>query len=218
MADTRSCAQCGIVFEPRREHVRFCSCECRTAWNRANDTDPAAEESALEWSVTAMREVTARLRNSIAPDQPQGLAVIGEAVWWVTIVDATMIRHNPELYDVVLASHRTPERRRIEGTLGGLRFVRNWMGVDVDGSDFTKSAVDHSGERVSGWTWRSMPQPDFSAMPPRGREWAQSRYQAYQDHLAGRTIGEAFGRASAFLDLAATKVASAAEAAGLAVG
>jgi hypothetical protein len=218
MADTRSCVQCGVVFEPRREHVRFCSCECRTAWNRANDTDPAAEESALEWSVTAMREVTARLPNCTVQDQPQGFAVIGEAVWWVTIVDATMVRHNPDLYDAVLASYRPGERRRIEGTLGGLRFVRNWMGVDVHGADFIQAAVDHPGERVSGWSWRSMPEPDFSSMPPRGREWAHSRYQAYEDHLAGRTIGEVFGRAAAFLDRAAAKAASAAEAAQLAAG
>jgi hypothetical protein len=35
-----------------------------------------------------------------------------------------------------------------------------------------------------------------------------TRYLAYQAHLAGRTIGEVFGRAAAFLELAAVNTPS----------
>ena len=90
MAENRNCEQCGIRFTPRREHARFCSVRCRVAWNRENRTDPAADMSALEWSVIAMRDVTGRLPRCRAWDRPRAFAVIGEAVWWVTIVDATL--------------------------------------------------------------------------------------------------------------------------------
>jgi hypothetical protein len=35
-----------------------------------------------------------------------------------------------------------------------------------------------------------------------------TRYRAYDAHLAGHTIGEVFGRAAAFLDLAAAEAAA----------
>jgi hypothetical protein len=38
-------------------------------------------------------------------------AVIGEAVWWVTIVDATLVRHHPDIYDNVMASQAPAQRR-----------------------------------------------------------------------------------------------------------
>ena len=37
-------------------------------------------------------------------DLPQALAVISEAVWWVTMVDATVVRYYPDAYDRVLAA------------------------------------------------------------------------------------------------------------------
>jgi hypothetical protein len=182
-------------------------------WNKANKTDPGAEESALEWSVSAMRDVTARLPWCDADDRPRAFAVIGEAVWWVTIVDATMIRHHLEVYDDLLASHSLTERRLIEGTLGGLRFVRNRMGVDVNRVDFVAAVESrHSANnRITEWAWQPVPEPAFTARSPQGREWEKSRYQAYQDHLAGRTVGEVFGGAAAFLNLAAAKALSAAD-------
>jgi hypothetical protein len=208
MTDTRSCAQCHAPFVPRREHARFCSARCRTAWNRANQTDLAAEKSALEWSVTAMREVTERLPETGAEDPQKAFAVIGEAVWWVTIVDATMIRHHQETYDAVLTAQTAGERRRIEGTLGGLRFVRNRMAAEDGQGAFVGSAVSRLGtpgadDRVADWTWRSMPEPPLRSLPRRGREWERTRHQAYQDFLAGRTMAEVFGRAAVFLSLAA---------------
>ncbi len=90
--------------------------------------DPAGEVSALLWSITAMSDATERLSRVRALDRPRAFAVIGEAVWWVTIVNATLVRHHPEAYDRVMAGQAPEERALIEGTLAGLRFVRNRMG------------------------------------------------------------------------------------------
>ena len=103
MADTKICEQCGTSFAPRREHARFCSARCRVAWNRHNASDPPAETGALGWSITAMRETTGRLLRATDWDRANGFAVISEAVWWVTMVDATLMRYHPDIYSRVLA-------------------------------------------------------------------------------------------------------------------
>ena len=41
----------------------------------------------------------------------------------------------------------------------------------------------------------------MATLPPRGQEWELSRYQAYQDLLAGHSVGETFGRTADFHDL-----------------
>ena len=83
-----------------------------------------------------MRDTADRLLRARALDAPHGFAAISEAVRWITLVDATLVRYHPDVYDTVLAGHREAERRVIEGTFGGLRFVRNWMGYHLDHSDF----------------------------------------------------------------------------------
>ena len=45
-------------------------------------------------------------------------------------------------------------------------------------------------------------------LPPRAQAWGMTRYQAYQDRLAGRTIGEIFRLAAAFLTLTAANAGS----------
>ena len=102
MADRRLCEQCGTPFVPRREHARFCCVPCRVAWNRGHVGDSVAGASALQWSITAMSETARRLPRAGAWDRSQAFGVIGEAVWWVTIVDATLVRHHPAEYDRVL--------------------------------------------------------------------------------------------------------------------
>jgi hypothetical protein len=206
MADTRICEQCGTVFAPRREHARFCSARCRVAWNREKMSDPAVEVNALAWSITAMNDTAERLPRVRAWDRPRAFAVIGEAVWWVTIVDATLVRHHPEAYDAVLAGQTAVERALIEGTLAGLRFVRNRMGHEVDHVDFIHPQASRPGPgdgRITAWTWKSVPEPALASLPPRGQAWEMTRYQAYQARLAGHTIGETFARAAAFLKLTA---------------
>jgi hypothetical protein len=234
MADTRRCERCGREFEPKREHARFCSARCRVAWNRENwsqankdqqkwGSENWADEvrgprgtgiSALSWSISAMRDTTERLGRVRAGDRAQAFAVIGEAVWWVTIVDATLVRYYPDDYDAVLAGLPAAQRRETETTFGGLRFVRNRMGYYADQADFIEPRAEkprvgeHRADERGGsdapiteWAWRSMPAPAVDDLPARGQEWELSRYQAYEDLLAGHTIGETFSRTSAFLDL-----------------
>ncbi|HEY4853456.1 MAG TPA: hypothetical protein VII22_21935 [Streptosporangiaceae bacterium] len=211
MADTRNCEQCCAVFAPRREHARFCSARCRVAWNRGHMFDPAVEVNALQWSITAMHDATERLPRVRPWDRPRAFAVIGEAVWWVTIVDGTLVRHHPEAYDDVMAAQTAAERRLIEGTLAGLRFVRNRMGHEVDHVDFVQPEAGRPGTdggRITAWAWKSVPEPTLAPLPPRGQAWEMTRYRAYEVHLASHTIGETFGRVTAFLKLAAAKAAS----------
>jgi endogenous inhibitor of DNA gyrase (YacG/DUF329 family) len=209
MAEVRACEQCGTPFVPRREHGRFCSSRCRVAWNRGRSKYPPDEASALDWSFAAMVETIDRLPRVKAWDGARAITVIGEAVWWVTIVDATMVRYHPDAYDQVLAAAR--DRHVIEQTLAGLRFVRNHMGHDVDHVDFVRAA---SGRRSSArgqtgsWTWRRLPCPALGTLPPRAQEWELDRYQAYQQRLADRPVAAAFGRASGFLAEAAAAAAA----------
>jgi hypothetical protein len=173
--------------------------------------DPAVEVNALQWSITAMRDATERLPRVRPWDRPRAFAVIGEAVWWVTIVDGTLVRHHPEAYDDVVAAQTAAERRLIEGTLAGLRFVRNRMGHEVDHVDFVQPEAGRPGTDdgpITAWTWKSVPEPTLAPLPPRGQAWEMTRYRAYEVHLASHTIGETFGRVTAFLKLAAAKAAS----------
>jgi len=143
--------------------------------------------------------------------------VIGEAVWWVTIVDATLVRYYPDDYDTALAGLPAARRRATETTLGGLRFVRNRMGYYADHADFIQPCDDAQGGReapITEWTWRSLPEPAVDTLPPRGQEWELSRYQAYQDVLAGQQVGVTFGRTSDFHDLVVRNVRAADAAAG----
>ena len=215
MTDTRPCELCGTVFTPRREHARFCSARCRLAWHGENPGDRAAEMSALSWSVAAMCEATGRLARVRAWDRARAAWAVADAVWWVTIVDATLVRYHPEDYDGVLADQAPAERRVTEDTLAGLRFVRNQMGGAVDQADFIApgtSPLDPGERGITAWTWKPLPEPALASLPPRGQAWELTRYRAYQAQLAGHTIGDTFGQAAAFLKLAVAKAASVAEA------
>ena len=170
---------------------------------------PPGEASALDWSFAAMVETIDRLPRVKAWDGARAITVIGEAVWWVTIVDATMVRYHPDAYDQVLGG--APDRQEIEQTLGGLRFVRNHMGHDIDHVDFVRAAARHRGSaaaKLAIWTWRRLPCPTLDAMRPRAQEWELDRYQAYQERLADRPVGEAFGLARGFLAQAAAAAAA----------
>lgn len=204
MADTRSCEQCGTSFVPMREHARFCSAGCRVAWNRQAENDQAAEECALGWSGAAMREATQRLLLDQVPGNQHGYVLISESVWWVTIVDATLVRYHPDSYDALLAAQPAAAQPLIEGTLSGLRFVRNQMGYYTDHAEFIQLPDGLDGRRgpVSGWTWRPLPAPEVASLSPLRQQWEMARYRGYQAHLADRTMGEVFGRAASFLTLA----------------
>jgi hypothetical protein len=207
MADLRHCDHCGAMFAPRREHARFCSGRCRVAWNREMPGEPVAAHSALQWSVTAMNDTARRLPGMTACDQPGAFAVIAEMVWQVTIVDATLVRYHPDGYDDVMAGQPPAERRRIEGALAGLRFVRNRMRYEAGHDGFIglpAGGLGPGSTPVTAWAWKPVPEPKLSPLLARGRTWEMTRYQAYQAYLAARTVGEIFGRATDFLNLTAS--------------
>lgn len=206
MADTRNCEQCDVVFAPRREHARFCSARCRVAWNRHHASDTPADTGALDWALTAMRDTAGRLLQADGWDRADGFAVISEAVWWVTMVDATLVRYRPDVYGGLLAARPPAGRRVTEDTFAGLRFVRNQMGYDAGHAEFVQPLDQGSGAdgpRVAAWTWRSVREPALMTLTPRGREWELTRYRAYQARLAGHPVGETFTLATAFLGLVA---------------
>lgn len=211
MADTRTCEQCGTVFTPRREHARFCSVRCRITWNRQHAGSLAASQDTLDWAITAMRDTASRLLQARGWNQPDTFAVITETVWWVTLVDATIVRYHPAARSRALARHSTAERAIIENTFGGLRFVRNQLGYGVGPYDFIQAYPGNSREpaaRVAAWTWKPVPAPEFPALPPQGQQWETTRYHSYQAQLVGHPIGVTFTRATSFIQLATLQFAS----------
>jgi anti-sigma B factor antagonist len=172
--------------------------------------DPPVELSSLPSAIAAMSEVTARLPTVKVGDQAGALAAIGEAVWWITVVDATLVRHHPDVYDAVLAAQAPAERPRIKPTMAGLRFARSWVGRGTGLEEAIQTGGQDAGvRRITQWTWRPVCEPALAPFPPRGQAWELARYQAYQAHLAGRTIGETVGRAVTFLTLTGANTASA---------
>ena len=121
------------------------------------------------------------------------------------MVDATLVRHHPEVYDTVMAAHAPAGRRLIVEALAGLRFVRSQIsrGVPVGG------AIDPGTgtRRITCWRWKSVPAPAVGGLPPRAQGWELARYRAYQARLAGHTIGQTFGHAVAFLTLTGAQTA-----------
>jgi hypothetical protein len=140
-----------------------------------------------------------------APDLRHAAIAVSEATWWVTLVDATLVRYFPGGYDAVLDAQPAPGRAEIEHTLAGLRYVRNQMGVHLDPDEFLRAAAanGNAGEAAPAWTWSPLPEPVTQELSPRGEEWERSRYRAYQDWLAGRAITHTFALAAGFLRMAA---------------
>ena len=204
--ESRRCEQCGAVFVPVREHARFCTSDCRAAWNRGHLGDPAVEASALTWSIAAMSEATARLPVVKVRDQRQAFAAIGEAVWWITMIDATLVRHHPGTYDTVMAARTPAERLRIAETLAGLRFVRNWISRAAGLDEVVETGA--STGPVTRWTWKPVPEPALGWLPARAQAWERARYRAYQARLARHTLGKTFGQAVTFLTLTGGGAAS----------
>ena len=134
------------------------------------------------WAITAMGDTTGRLPRVRTADGPR------------------------DIYDNVMASQAPAQRRLVEGTLTGLRFVRNRIGNEADLGEFIEAGGAGPGgrqRRITSWTWKPLPDPALGSLPPRGQAWEITRYRAYQAHLAGHPIGETFGRAAEFLKLAA---------------
>lgn len=199
MSDERACEQCGTRFTPRREHARFCSARCRVAWNRADHAHPAAGDSALAWAISAMADATDRMPRVAALDRARAFAVVSEAVWWVTIVDANLVRYHPDSYDSELTRLSSAERTQIEETLAGLRFVRNQLGHGLDHGDLISAGGRTTASPEREWIWNRLAEPPGAGLSPRGRSWEMNRHRAYQSRLAGRPVDDTFATAATFL-------------------
>jgi hypothetical protein len=199
MDEVRDCAQCGTAFAPQREHARFCAARCRMAWNREHAGVAGAPAVAIEWSVVAMAETADRFAAAaLLLDLRRTAAAVVETVWWVTLVDATLVRYHPVTYEKALAS-KDVRRRKTEGALEGLRYVRNQLGYGVRAESLICHALGDTG-----WTWQPLPVPDLGELEPSAREWELSRYRAYQSRLAGRDVPRTFTRCAEFLTYAAS--------------
>ena len=168
------------------------------AWNHEHAGVAAAPPVAIDWSVTAMTEAAGRLATAWAWELPRLAAAVGETVWWVTLVDATLVRYHPRDYETALAS-KAVRRRKTEETLEGLRYVRNQLGRSVNPAEFVRPAADDG----TAWEWNPLPEPGLGALTPRARQWELSRYRAYQARLAGHDITRTFARCTEFLAQAA---------------
>ena len=116
------------------------------------------------------------------------------------MVDATLVRYHTRDYERALAD-KDVRRRKTEGTLAGLRYVRNQLGKSVEPAEFVRPAVGDDG--AGGWTWRPLPEPGLETLTPRARQWELNRYHAYQERLAERDIARTFARCTEFLAQAA---------------
>ena len=96
-----------------------------------------------------MRDTAGGLLQADGWDRADGFAVISEAVWWVTMVDATLVRYRPDVYGGLLADPDPAGRRVTEDTFAGLRFVRNQMGYNAGHAEFVQP-LDQGGQERTG--------------------------------------------------------------------
>jgi hypothetical protein len=190
--------------------------------------------AALDWSLTAMTEATARVaRSRLSGAGTAGAHVavaVSEAVWWVTIVDATLVRYHPDCYDATVEALPPGQQEEIEQTLAGLRFVRNQIGIHLDPSEFVCARPDPGKRRPGGHVpgssdrraavlaWNLVAPPEDGDLSPSGQEWERGRYQAYTERLAGQGVARTFALAARFLQHAAASATAAAAADGPAAG
>jgi hypothetical protein len=152
-----------------------------------------------------MTETIQRLPAVARWDRSRAFTAISEAVWQVTLVDATLVRHHLDTYDFIMARQDPAQRLRTEQTMAGLRFVRNHIGSEASLAGFLRrGGTGAGGGRLAGWSWRPAPEPALTSLAPRGRTWELARYRAYQEYLAGQPVGRTLGWAAEFLNLAAT--------------
>jgi hypothetical protein len=155
----------------------------------------------LRWSVSAMNGSIGRLYKATGTDLPEALAIVTEAVWWVTLVEASIQRSSQAAYNHTLLSLGSADRRATEGTFIGLRFIRNWLGAHADPANFIQPEHDDDGSEapVAAWTWTLLPTPELGTVSPRDRHADAVRYRDYCTYLARKPIGETMTSAVTFL-------------------
>lgn len=153
------------------------------------------DSTALDWSVVAMHDATDSVNRIRAPELGEAFAAIGEAVWWITLVDDNIrARHGKAYRRAARATVPDPTQ-----TMRGLRSVRNRICHEVEVVEFIVnigSRPDRGDGRISAWAWQSVP-PPLSRAP---RDVAG--HAAYETVLVSQNILYTFGLATGFLDLA----------------
>lgn len=79
-----------------------CGCDLRLMMPDPKPA-PGVQLGALGWSAAALADLAPRLAGLAAADRQRAAAVVSEAVWQVTIVDATLVRYHHDAYDAFLA-------------------------------------------------------------------------------------------------------------------
>lgn len=153
--------------------------------------------TALDWSFQAMRDATDRVNKIPASDLPRAFAAIGEAVWWITIVNDTLRHSHPAAYEqgAVLTS---PDPSQ---TLDGLRSVRNRIGHEVDLVDFIQPVASREWSadgRITAWAWKPVKPPEQGERTGGQHRRALKIHQAYESALAGQNIWQPFMLAEGF--------------------
>ncbi len=149
-----------------------------------------------------MNDTVQRLGKATGIDVPEALALVSESVWWITLVDATVVRYHEAAYDHALISLSKVARADTDGTFSGLRFVRNWMGYHADPADFIEPQYNADGGEapLAAWTWSPLPAPELGTVAPRGRKWELARYRDYRTFLTRKPLGDTVGAAAGFLN------------------
>lgn len=200
------------MFAPRREHAQFCSRACRVAWNREQLGDVIVGWSVLDWSIAAMREATERLTRQRAWDWTRAFEALNDAVWRVTMLDAALVRYRPSAYDDSLECLTAADQVSTEETLAGLRLVRNRVSEPNDLARFVDAGTTEweplTGQ-ITTRRWNAVPAREPGSRSKSAQAWELARYRAYQNRLAGMSIGDTFERCTTFLlDTAARTMAT----------
>lgn len=145
----------------------------------------------------AMNDATDRVNKIAASDMPRAIAAIGEAVWWITIVNDTLRHDHRTPYDQT-ATLTSPDPT---DTIKGLRSVRNRIGHRVDLIDFIQPVAtrDWSADgRITAGAWKPAPPPEQGDRTDRQYRHELELHQAYESALAGQNIWQPFMRATGF--------------------
>jgi hypothetical protein len=116
----------------------------------------------------------------------EAFAVIGESVWWITVLDTSL--ESTPAYKKLL-----DESPSVRDTLRGVRSVRNRIGHEASIVDFVD--LDYvfeigDGAKYHVWTWKEVPSPKRAH---------DQDHQAYVSALQGEPVDETFRWAALFL-------------------
>ena len=145
-----------------------------------------------------MNDATDRINKIAASDRPRAFAAIGEAVWWITIVNDTLRHQHRAAYDqAVVLTFPDPA-----DTINGLRSVRNRIGHKADLVDFVQPVASREWSadgRITAWAWKPVTPPEQGDRTDRQFRRDLELHQAYESALAGQNIWQHFLLATGFI-------------------